>query len=267
MKRKRYHIELALRFWRLTHWAKRLGRFSPFRQMAAPIASEKSFRGSFIPVSEDIEVPPGVVAPADVVRDYVRRASHRTIAYKCPCRAGEGCEAHPRELGCMLLGDAAAAVNPEVGYHATVEEGLEHMENALSRGLLPMIGHMKVDEYVFGARPFDRFVTLCFCCPCCCIVRSEMKGLVGAYPRSLVKLEGVNVEVEDGCVGCGECVPVCPVENITLADGVAVIGDMCLGCGGCAAACSRDFIKVRIDPGAELIESLKRRVEAGVDIE
>ena len=130
-----------------------------------------------------------------------------------------------------------------------------------------MIGHMKIDKYVFGARPFDRFLTLCFCCRCCCIVRSEMRGLAGAYPRSLVRMEGVNVKVTDGCVGCGECVPVCPVENIELRDGVAFIGERCLGCGTCVDTCSRGHIKMTIEPGAELIESLKRRVEAGVDIE
>jgi ferredoxin len=267
MARKKRHIDFALRFWRLTHWAKSLGRWTPFKQMAGPIASEKSFRGSFIPVGEEIEVPPGVVAPAEVVRDYITRASHRTLVYKCPCRAGEGCEKHPAELGCILLGDAAKKVNPEVGRSATVEEALDHMERALERGLLPMVGHMRVDTYVFGAKPFNRLITLCFCCDCCCIVRSGMRNLVDAYPRSLVRLEGVSVEVDDACVGCGECVPVCPVENVRLVDGLAVIGDMCLGCGACARACSRGLIRVNIKPGSRLIEDLKHRVEAGVDIE
>lgn len=268
MSRKRYQIDIALKFWRLTHWAKRLGRWTPFKQMAAPIASEKVFRGSFIPVYEDIEVPPGVVAPRDIIRDYITRASHRTLVYKCPCRAGEGCEAHPAELGCILLGDAAMTVSPEVGRSATVEEALAHMDEAIGRGLLPMIGHMRIDRYVFGARPHDRLVTVCFCCQCCCIARSEMRPLIDAYPRSIVRLEGIDVVVdEDECAGCGECVPVCPIDNITIEDGVAKIGEMCLGCGTCAAACSRGYIRVVIEPGAQLIEDLKRRVESGVDIE
>ena len=267
MPKKKKQIEIALKFWRLTHWAKRIGHIPPFRQMAGLIASEKAFSGSFIPVGEEIEVPPGVVAPRDIIRDYITRASHRTIAYMCPCRSGEGCQNHPRDLGCMLLGDAARMVDPDVGYSATVEEGLAYMERALERGLLPMIGHMKIDKYVFGARPFDRFLTLCFCCRCCCIVRSEMRGLAGAYPRSLVRMEGVNVNVLDGCVGCGECVPVCPVENIELCDGVASIGDRCLGCGTCVDTCSRGYIKMTIEPGASLIEDLRRRVEADVIIE
>jgi len=267
MGRKQYQIDIALKFWRLTHWAKRLGHITPFKQMAGPIASDRAFRGSFIPVYEDIEVPPGVVAPRDIVRDYITRASHRTIANKCPCRSGEGCEEHSRDLGCILLGDAAKNIDSDVGRSATVEEGLAHMERALDQGLLPMVGHMKVDQYVYGARPFDRLITVCFCCKCCCILRSEMSGLAGAYPRSLVRLEGVNVVVDEGCVGCGECVPVCPVENVSLAGGLATIGDRCLGCGTCAAACSRGYIRLTIEPGARMHEELKRRIEAGVNIE
>lgn len=265
MARKKY-IEFALRFWFLTHWAKRLGNITPFRQLAGLIASEKNFRGSFIPVGEEIDVPPGVVAPREVVADFIRRASHRTFVYKCPCRAGEECRNHPAELGCILLGDAARDIDPEVGRPATVEEALERMDEAIGRGLLPMVGHMRIDRYVFGARPFERFITLCFCCECCCIVRSEMHNLVSAYPRSLVKLEGVRVEVGDDCAGCGECVPACPVENIRLEGARARVGEMCLGCGSCARACSRGSISVSVEPGARLIEELRRRVEKGVDI-
>jgi ferredoxin len=94
-----------------------------------------------------------------------------------------------------------------------------------------------------------------------------MSRLVNTYPRSLVKLEGVNVTVGDDCAGCGTCVSVCPIENMTLVDGVATIGDMCLGCGACARACPRGNTRVTIEPGARLLEDLKRRVEAHADIE
>ncbi len=266
MGRKKWQIALVLRFWRLTHWAKRLGRVTPFRQMAGPVAGERSFAGSFIPVDEFIEVPPGVVAPRDLVIDCIRRAGHRTIIHECPCRAGEGCSKHPIDLGCIMLGEGARDVDAGVGRSATVEEALAHVDRALESGLLPLIGHIRIDKYIFGIGDWSRLLTVCFCCRCCCVLRSEMGGLVDAYPRSLVKLEGVRVEVADGCVGCGECVPVCPVDNVILQDGVAVIGDKCLGCGTCARACSRGIIKVTIEPGAAYERELRRRVESRVDI-
>jgi Pyruvate/2-oxoacid:ferredoxin oxidoreductase delta subunit len=265
--RKKQQITFALKFWWLTHVAKRIGHLTPFKQIAGLIVSDKVFRASFIPIREEIEVPPGMVAPREILRDYITRASHRTISYRCPCRSGEGCRNHPPDLGCMLLGDAAKTVNPDVGYSATVEEGLAYLDRALERGLLPMIGHVRIDRYVFGAKPFNRLLTLCFCCECCCFVRSGMRGLFDAYPKSMARLEGVKVELTGECAGCGECLPVCPIENVRLIDGTAEIGDRCLGCGTCAATCKQGCISVTIEPGSSMHEELKRRVEAGVDIE
>lgn len=40
------------------------------------------------------------------------------------------------------------------------------------------------------------------------------------------------------CVGCGACVGVCPVDAISLVNGVAVIDPKkCINCGACAATC------------------------------
>ena len=48
---------------------------------------------------------------------------------------------------------------------------------------------------------------------------------------------GVSVAVKvnpDECVGCESCVPVCPVEAITMVDGKAVIDpEKCNECGTC----------------------------------
>lgn len=266
MGRKKWQIDTALKFWRLTHWAKRLGRYTPFGLMAAPIASERSFKASFVPVDEFIEVPPSSVAPRELLVDYLTRASHRTIIHECPCRSGEGCMKHPVDLGCILLGDGSRDVDPAVGRSATVAEALAHMDRALTSGLLPLIGHIWIDKVVFGIKDFSRLLTVCFCCRCCCVVRSEMSGLVDAYPRSLVKLDGVEVEVAGDCTGCGACVPVCPVENVTLRDSVAVIGDRCLGCGTCARTCANGAIEVTISPDTGYERELKRRIETGVDI-
>lgn len=267
MRRRRYQIEFMLKFWPLTHMAKRLGGFTPFKQMAGLMISEKALNGSYIPVSQEIEVPPGVVAPREIIRDYIERASHRTLLYQCPCRAAESCKNHPRELGCIMLGDGAKSIDPELGRPATVEEALDHMEKAIDSGLYPMVGHVLFDSVIFGAKPYDRLVTVCFCCDCCCIARSEMRGLLTAYPRSVVRLEGVNMEVGADCKGCGECVPVCPVENMTLVEGIATIGARCIGCSACVTACPRDNIKVVIEPDARMQEDLRRRIEAHATIE
>jgi NAD-dependent dihydropyrimidine dehydrogenase PreA subunit len=50
------------------------------------------------------------------------------------------------------------------------------------------------------------------------------------------------------CQGDGECVDVCPVSILSLADGKAVVsGDMseCLGCESCVSTCPHGAITVQ----------------------
>jgi len=56
-----------------------------------------------------------------------------------------------------------------------------------------------------------------------------------------------NVEVNaEKCVGCGECVEVCPVEVFELQDekSVPVYAEECLGCESCIEVCEEGAITV-----------------------
>jgi NADH:ubiquinone oxidoreductase subunit F (NADH-binding)/(2Fe-2S) ferredoxin/ferredoxin len=52
---------------------------------------------------------------------------------------------------------------------------------------------------------------------------------------------------EAECVGCGQCVEVCPVDAITGETGEAHVidPDVCIGCGQCVTACPIDAIEAR----------------------
>lgn len=56
----------------------------------------------------------------------------------------------------------------------------------------------------------------------------------------------VNISINgDTCVGCGQCVPLCPKEMLTRTHGKAVItGKACMACSHCAAACPTESITV-----------------------
>lgn len=48
-----------------------------------------------------------------------------------------------------------------------------------------------------------------------------------------------------GCLGCGDCANVCPVNAICLKDGIAHINsEICIGCGLCAKKCPKNIIKL-----------------------
>ena len=51
---------------------------------------------------------------------------------------------------------------------------------------------------------------------------------------------------EDKCVGCEECVDVCPVEVFEMEDGKskAVNADECLGCESCVEVCEASAINI-----------------------
>ena len=54
-----------------------------------------------------------------------------------------------------------------------------------------------------------------------------------------------NVSVDaDKCVGCGECVDICPVTVYEMADGKSepVNAEECLGCESCVEVCETDAI-------------------------
>lgn len=55
---------------------------------------------------------------------------------------------------------------------------------------------------------------------------------------------GVQVAPER-CVRCGECVRLCPVENIQLGEKAAVMGDHCLHCLACLHGCPHQAVTVR----------------------
>ena len=54
---------------------------------------------------------------------------------------------------------------------------------------------------------------------------------------------------EEKCIGCGECVDVCPVEVYELQGdkSVPVNAEECVGCESCVEVCEQDAIVVEED--------------------
>ncbi|HUW32168.1 MAG TPA: 4Fe-4S binding protein [Planctomycetota bacterium] len=49
----------------------------------------------------------------------------------------------------------------------------------------------------------------------------------------------------EACTGCGACSDICPMEAITIENGVAAVDeDACEGCGVCARECPNGAISM-----------------------
>lgn len=63
------------------------------------------------------------------------------------------------------------------------------------------------------------------------------------FVRFVIEAKGFSVD--EGCISCGMCGKVCPVENIRLADGRPVWGKQCIHCMACLHACPQEVIQYK----------------------
>ena len=203
-----------------------------------------------IVLDEPVDTPVETVLPSHIVEHFVNEANYLWIMDTCICRDASGCRDYPVDLGCLFLGEAAEGINPRLGRRVTREEALLHVQRCREAGLVHLIGRNKLDTVWLGVSPGERLLTICNCCPCCCLWRMlpQIAPEIGA---KITGLPGVSVTVTEACQGCGTCTEgVCFVDAIYLVEGRAVISDACRGCGRCVDACPEGAIRLSVDePG------------------
>jgi Pyruvate/2-oxoacid:ferredoxin oxidoreductase delta subunit len=219
-----------------------------------------------IEINEPIEPQQQVVLPYRIVDEFIARSRRRWIMHTCICRESSGCRDYPVDLGCLFMGEAVMGIHPRLGRHATKEEAFEHVRRCRDAGLVHLIGRNRLDPLWLGTQPGDRLLTVCNCCPCCCLWRM-LPDLHSSIAGRFTKLEGVTVRVNDACTGCGECLKaVCFVGAIRMREKRAVITDDCRGCGRCVTVCPRRAIQLTIDGGDgfdKSVEWIGRLVNVG----
>ena len=246
----------------------RLTRFAPLRKLINKWCFEHD---DMVYVPKDITItshrhiapPESLVVPSRLVEHFVEQAQYHWIMNFCICRDANGCQDYPSELGCLFLGEATRRIDPRLGRPVNKEEALEHLRACREAGLVHLIGRNKLDSVWLQVKPEEKLMTICNCCPCCCLwlILPCLDKEIG---KKVAKMPGVEVAVGKACVGCGTCVPVCFVGAITIQGGRAVIGTACRGCGRCAEVCPEEAISVSISPTA--VDQAIERIGKMVDI-
>ena len=117
-----------------------------------------------------------------------------------------------------------------------------------------------------GVGPGDKLLTICNCCPCCCLWRT-LPHFAPYISDKVGRMPGVQVNVSERCVGCGICAQdVCFVDAIRMVDGRATIGQACRGCGRCASTCPQQAIDISVQYG-QFVEQAIGRIASLVNLD
>jgi len=187
------------------------------------------------------------------------------IMNKCLCRNSTECNDYPRDLGCIFLGKTTKKISRKHCREVTSAEAIEHIDKCNDAGLIHIMGRNRMDSVWMGVRPEDELLTICNCCPCCCLWR-VYPNLSDTIQNDFYKLPGVSIELDiDECVGCGKCEEVCFAKCISIENSKAKIDeDVCIGCGQCSNNCPTNAIKLIYNK--ENVESIFEKIDSLVKI-
>lgn len=265
MPRSRYTFRLLLKLWPLGKIAYRLGNLPLVGRLFTLLFDLTGNEAIMIPVRQVIRGTESVVLPYSLMTPLIEQAAARFVMNECMCRRGEGCHTYPHDIGCLFLGPSAAQIDPALGRSTEVADALAHAKRAMEAGLLPVIIHAAFDAYVLGI-PYRQMLVVCFCCDCCCAIHQGLRLGPAAFKDTVIRLPGLDVSVNNTCVGCGLCLSSCAAGAISLVEGRAQIDSAaCKGCGRCAAVCPRGAIHLhlaeQVDVMARLLARVRQRTE------
>ncbi len=172
-------------------------------------------------------------------------------------------------VGAGIAGIRAALDLAEVGYGVTLVERAPHIGGILSQldyqfpsdhcgmcRMLPLIRRDAASQHCLRRGLFHENIDI--------LLSTEVTAVAGAPGKFRVTLKQQPSWVDPGrCVGCGRCVPVCPVEvrdgfnaGLSLRKAIylpvphaipnayAIDAAACTRCGACAAACPTGAIRM-----------------------
>ena len=221
-------------------------------------------KDNVIQINQDLGQRKEIVLPSKIAESFIEKTEYHWLMNFCMCRESNKCKDYPRELGCLFLGKAALQINPKLGRRVSKKTAIEHLKKCRELGLVHFIGKVKGDSMWLGAKPERKLLTICSCCPCCCI-SALIQYMAPQIAKGYQKMPGVEVQVTDRCIGCGTCKDFCFVSAIEIVDNRATIGTICRGCGRCVEACPRQAIELTLTDD-QFVQKTIKSISGCVDL-
>lgn len=190
----------------------------------------------YIPINQSLSAQAQHILPHDRMDTVLDNATRFAVAH-CPCRVqgeiiGRAC-GHPLEV-CLKFDEMAEyIIDLGVGREITREEARDIVREAAEIGLVHFVdnagGNVKHN---------------CNCCGCSCWNVGSIRRR--KIPRdAIMAVYFLRETIAENCIGCGECLDICPVQALEIQDDIAVVDKQwCIGCGVCVPKCDYDAIRI-----------------------
>lgn len=207
-----------------------------------------------MPLNVDVtDTTEKVVVPMDIIKDSLKNATYIAGMRTCLCRNANDCQDYPKDIACLFFGEGGKTVIKNgLADELTYEEACARVDKAAEYGLMGQAVWIEVEQLLWGVRNdhMDKFLEICFCCPCCCIAMRLARNATPQERHRFHPAGWTAVADRTKCIGCGKCLEGhngCPVEALSIgSDGKIVIDqEICVGCGICKSRCPEDAIKIK----------------------
>ena len=186
-----------------------------------------------IPIEKELTVSQEKVLPLHEASKIIDEQDIISLS-ECPCKLekallGDPCKTSSDRFRCLHFGNIGRYfIEHGFGKSISREEAKVILKEAEEEGLVHKTFH---DDFSFDQKENS----ICNCCKCCCILfQSYYRGILAFHTITsyIAKID------ESKCIGCGICVDKCPIEAVSLIDGIANNDKhKCIGCGVCVHHC------------------------------
>jgi len=216
----------------------------------------KSYK--YTPVGLTVDVTKQGVMPQEHIGHILKSVDKIGLAH-CPCRTtakilGRTDCTHSLEV-CFKYDEMADfVINRKLAREVSADEAFSIMQACEKEGLVHMVDNAQ-----------GEVKHTCNCCGHYCwnvgiIARKKI-------PRDvLMAVYYLRETALEGCIGCGACAEICPVNAVAMDENDRPVVDQewCIGCGVCMVSCPADVISINRrhdEPGPENFMALHKKMQ------